>query len=242
MNGNLRPGVYAKDVILHIIRLLGANGGIGYAYEYAGDVFERMSMEERMTVCNMSIEGGARCGYVNPDSKTVAYLQGRPYVDNDNFDETAARWLSFASDADAHFDDVVKIDAAEIEPTVTWGISPDAGISITENIPDPLTAESPEQKASIEEALAYMKLPAGAPSRGSRWMSLSSVPAPTGASRISAKSPNTSRATRSPPTSRPSPSRDPRSSPSSASRKACRKYSVRRASNGAPRDAPCASR
>lgn len=166
VNGNLLPGVYAKDVILHIIRLLGANGGIGYAYEYAGDVFDRMSMEERMTVCNMSIEGGARCGYVNPDAKTIAYLQGRPYVDNENFEETAARWLSFASDPDAHYDDVVKIDAAHIAPTVTWGISPDAGISITENIPDPLTATSPEEKSSIEEALAYMKLPAGAPIAG----------------------------------------------------------------------------
>jgi 3-isopropylmalate/(R)-2-methylmalate dehydratase large subunit len=166
VNGNLRPGVYAKDVILHIIRLLGANGGIGYAYEYAGDVFDRMSMEERMTVCNMSIEGGARCGYVNPDAKTIAYLQGRPYVDNTNFEATAARWLSFASDADAHYDDIVKIAAEDIEPTVTWGISPDAGISITENIPDPLKASSPEQKASIEEALAYMKLPAGTPIQG----------------------------------------------------------------------------
>jgi len=125
-----------------------------------------MSMEERMTVCNMSIEGGARCGYVNPDHKTIAYLQGRPYVDKNNFDETAARWLSFASDADAHFDDIVKIDASKIEPTVTWGISPDAGIAITECIPDPLTAKSPEEKASIEEALAYMKLPAGAPIQG----------------------------------------------------------------------------
>ena len=81
VNGDLRPGVYAKDVILHIIRLLGAKGGIGYAYEYAGEVIDRMSIEERMTVCNMSIEGGARCGYVNPDQKTVAYLEGRPYVD-----------------------------------------------------------------------------------------------------------------------------------------------------------------
>jgi 3-isopropylmalate/(R)-2-methylmalate dehydratase large subunit len=114
----------------------------------------------------MSIEGGARCGYVNPDAKTIAYLQGRPYVDNNNFEATATRWLSFASDADAHFDDIVKIAAEDIEPTVTWGISPDAGISITENIPDPLTATSPEQKASIEEALAYMKLPAGMPIQG----------------------------------------------------------------------------
>ncbi len=161
VNGTLAPGVYAKDVILHIIRQLGANGGIGYAYEYAGNIFDDMSMEERMTVCNMSIEGGARCGYVNPDAKTIAYLKGRPYVDNQDFEATASRWLSFASDADAHYDDIVKIDAASIAPTVTWGISPDHGIAITENIPDPLTASSPEEKASIEEALAYMKLPAG---------------------------------------------------------------------------------
>jgi 3-isopropylmalate/(R)-2-methylmalate dehydratase large subunit len=166
VNGDLRPGVYAKDVILHIIRLLGAKGGIGYAYEYAGDVFDRMSMEERMTVCNMSIEGGARCGYVNPDAKTVAYLKGRPYVDMSDFDATAARWLSFASDADAVYDDVVKINAADIEPTVTWGISPDQGIAISESIPDPAKAETPQQKASIDEALAYMKLPAGTPIKG----------------------------------------------------------------------------
>jgi 3-isopropylmalate/(R)-2-methylmalate dehydratase large subunit len=166
VNGNLRPGVYAKDVILHIIRLLGAKGGIGYAYEYAGDVFDRMSMEERMTVCNMSIEGGARCGYVNPDAKTVAYLQGRPYVDNNDFETTAIRWLSFASDADAVYDDIVHIQADEIEPTVTWGISPDHGISIKENIPDPAKATSAEEKATIEEALAYMKLHAGTPIEG----------------------------------------------------------------------------
>jgi 3-isopropylmalate/(R)-2-methylmalate dehydratase large subunit len=166
VTGNLRPGVYAKDVILHIIRLLGAKGGIGYAYEYAGDVFDRMSMEERMTVCNMSIEGGARCGYVNPDAKTVAYLQGRPYVDMTDFDATAARWLSFASDADAHYDDIVRIDAAEIEPTVTWGISPDHGVSINQSIPDPAKAASELEKQSIEEALAYMKLQPGTPIKG----------------------------------------------------------------------------
>jgi 3-isopropylmalate/(R)-2-methylmalate dehydratase large subunit len=166
VTGNLRPGVYAKDVILHIIRLLGAKGGIGYAYEYAGDVFDRMSMEERMTVCNMSIEGGARCGYVNPDAKTVAYLQGRPYVDMSDFDATAARWLSFASDADAHYDDIVRIDAADIEPTVTWGISPDHGVSINQSIPDPAKAASELEKQSIEEALAYMKLQPGTPIKG----------------------------------------------------------------------------
>ncbi len=166
VNGDLRPGVYAKDVILHIIHQLGAKGGIGYAYEYAGDVFDRISMEERMTLCNMAIEGGARCGYVNPDAKTIAYLKGRPYVDMDDFDATAERWLSFASDADAKFDDIVKIKAEDIEPTVTWGISPDHGISISESIPDPAKASSPEEKASIDEALAYMKLAPGTPIKG----------------------------------------------------------------------------
>ena len=166
VTGDLRPGVYAKDVILHIIRLLGAKGGIGYAYEYAGDLFDRMSMEERMTVCNMSIEGGARCGYVNPDAKTIAYLSGRPYVDMSDFDATALRWLSFASDADAHYDDIVRINASDIEPTVTWGISPDHGVAISENIPDPAHASSEIDKQSIEEALAYMKLPAGTPIKG----------------------------------------------------------------------------
>lgn len=166
VSGDLRPGVYAKDVILHIIRLLGAKGGIGYAYEYAGDVFDRMSMEERMTVCNMSIEGGARCGYVNPDAKTVAYLQGRPYVDMTDFDATAARWLSFASDSDAQYDDIVRINAADIEPTVTWGISPDHGIAINQSIPDPAKASSELEKQSIEEALAYMKLAPGTPIKG----------------------------------------------------------------------------
>ena len=166
VTGKLRPGVYAKDVTLHIIRLLGAKGGIGFAYEYAGNVFDDMSMEERMTVCNMAIDGGARCGYVNPDAKTIAYLHGRPYVDMADFDATATRWLSFASDADAVYDDIVKIDAASIEPTVTWGISPDQGIAISENIPDPAKAATPQEKASIEEALAYMKLPAGTPIQG----------------------------------------------------------------------------
>ncbi len=166
VNGDLRPGVYAKDVILHIIRSLGAKGGIGYGYEYAGDTIARMSIEERMTVCNMSIEGGARCGYVNPDAKTLAYLQGRPYVDMTDFEATAARWLSFASDPDAHYDDVVEFNASDIEPTVTWGISPAHGISISESIPDPATAANPLEQASITEALAYMKLAAGTPIQG----------------------------------------------------------------------------
>ncbi|SHJ99328.1 3-isopropylmalate dehydratase, large subunit [Rubritalea squalenifaciens DSM 18772] len=164
VNGELKQGVYAKDVVLHIIRLLGAKGGIGFAYEYGGDVFDRMTMEERMTVCNMSIEGGARCGYVNPDETTFEYLKGRPYAPKeDEWDAAIERWKSFASDADAEYDDVVNINAADIEPTVTWGISPDHGVGVSELIPDPEKAETPEQRASIQEALDYMKLPAGTP-------------------------------------------------------------------------------
>jgi len=169
VTGKLRPGVYAKDVILHIIRTLGVNGGTGFAYEYAGDVFERMSMEERMTVCNMSIEGGARAGYVNPDETTFAYLKGRPYSPKGaGWDAAVARWRSFASDPGCKYDDVFKIDAAAIEPTVTWGINPGQAISVNETIPDPATATSVDEKASIEEALAYMQLRAGAPIKGTR--------------------------------------------------------------------------
>ena len=167
VNGKLRPGVYAKDLTLHIIRMLGAKGGIGYAYEYAGDTFDNFTMEERMTVCNMAIEGGARCGYVNPDQTTFDFLKGRPYSPSEaDWDEAVAGWKSFASDADAVFDDVITINAEDIEPSVTWGISPDHGISIGENIPDPATTADPEEKAVIVEALAYMKLPAGTPIKG----------------------------------------------------------------------------
>ncbi len=169
VNGELRPGVYAKDVILHIIAKLGVNGGTGYAYEYAGSVFDGFTMEQRMTVCNMSIEGGARVGYVNPDETTFAYLQGRPYAPaGADWDAAVERWRSFASDPGCTYDDVVIIDAADIAPTVTWGINPGQGISIEETIPDPETATSPDERASIEEALQYMKLEPGAPIKGTR--------------------------------------------------------------------------
>ncbi|MCS5540103.1 MAG: 3-isopropylmalate dehydratase large subunit [Roseibacillus sp.] len=167
VDGPLKPGVYAKDVALDIIRRLGANGGIGYAYEYGGSTFDNFSMEERMTVCNMSIEGGARCGYVNPDEKTFAFLKGRPYAPGeDEWDAAIERWQSFASDPDADYDDLIEIDAADIEPTVTWGISPDQGISISETIPDPAEAGSEALRASYREALDYMQLPGGTPIKG----------------------------------------------------------------------------
>ncbi len=169
VNGALRPGVYAKDVILHIIAMLGAKGGIGYAYEYGGSTFDNFSMEERMTVCNMSIEGGARCGYVNPDEKTFAYLKGRPYCPTGGtWDDAVASWKSFASDEDAVFDDVVSIDAGDVAPTVTWGVSPDQGFSVDGRMPDPAKAASPAERASIEEALEYMQLQPNAPIKGTK--------------------------------------------------------------------------
>lgn len=158
VNGELGPSVYAKDVILHIIRKLGVQGGVGYAYEYAGDVFDRMTMEERMTVCNMSIEGGARCGYVNPDMTTIDYIRDRPFAPKGAaFDRAAEWWLSLASGPEATFDDVVTFDAADIEPTVTWGTTPGQAIGISEKIPALSTFTESDRKG-IEEALAYMGL------------------------------------------------------------------------------------
>ncbi len=169
VTGKLHPGVYAKDVILHIIRTLGVNGGTGFAYEYAGEVFDRFTMEERMTVCNMSIEGGARAGYVNPDETTFAYLKGRPYAPKAaGWDAAVANWKSFASDVGCHYDDVVNINASEIAPTVTWGINPAQGISINELIPDATKTDVADEKASIDEALAYMKLKPGAPIKSTK--------------------------------------------------------------------------
>src|SRR6185295_593775 len=117
VNGALPPGVYAKDVILHIIRTLGVKGGVGYAYEYAGAVLDRMTMEERMTVCNMSIEGGARCGYVNPDQTTCDYLRGRPMApEGVAFDSARAWWTSIASEPGAAYDEVTRLDGSGLAP------------------------------------------------------------------------------------------------------------------------------
>lgn len=169
VDGRLRPGVYSKDVILHIIRLLGANGGIGFAYEFGGSLFDSFTMEERMTVCNMAIEGGARCGYVNPDDKTFEYLKGRPYSPKGaEWDATVEKWRAVASDKDCVYDDVVNIKAEDIPPTVTWGVSPDQAVAVTENVPSPGDAKTATQRESIEDALKYMKLSAGAPIKGTK--------------------------------------------------------------------------
>ncbi len=162
VNGSLGKGVYAKDVILHIIRKLGVNGGIGYAYEFGGSTIESLSMEGRMTVCNMAIEGGARVGYINPDEKTYAFLKGKPYAPGaDKWDKAVRYWESIKSDEDANYDDKISFNAENIKPTVTWGINPAQCIGIDENIPEPVTEGD-------KEALEYMKLQPNKPIEGTK--------------------------------------------------------------------------
>jgi 3-isopropylmalate/(R)-2-methylmalate dehydratase large subunit len=161
VNGKLRPGVYAKDVILYIIQRLGVNGGAGFAYEYGGDVFDRFSMDERMTVCNMSIEGGARCGYVNPDQTTYDYLKGREYAPKAaNWDQAVAYWNSIKSDPSAKYDDVIRYKAEDIPPMVSWGITPAQSIAVDAVIPAVDTFQDNERD-SVREAYAYMDFKPG---------------------------------------------------------------------------------
>ena len=161
VDGALQPGVFAKDLVLHIIRTLGVKGGVGYAYEFAGPAIEALSMEERMTLCNMAIEGGARCGYVNPDQTTFDYLQGRPHAPSgEAWDRAVSWWQSLASGADASFDDEVKLDAAAIAPTITWGITPGQGIGVDEAVPT-LEQIPEEDRPLAQEAYRYMDLQPG---------------------------------------------------------------------------------
>ncbi|HKT81726.1 MAG TPA: 3-isopropylmalate dehydratase large subunit [Vicinamibacterales bacterium] len=159
VNGTLGQGVYAKDVILTIIRQLGVNGGNGFAYEYGGTTLDRMTIEERMTICNMSIEGGARAGYVNPDETTFAYLRGRRFApEGEAFDRAVKWWRQLASDANAQYEDRVTLDAASIEPTVTWGINPGQSVGVRERI----------AANADEEALAFMGFERGQQIEGTR--------------------------------------------------------------------------
>ncbi len=168
VTGTLVPGVYAKDVILEIIRVLGVNGGVGFAYEYSGPVVDRMTMDERMTLCNMSIEGGARVGYVNPDATTVEYLRGRRFVPSGGaFDEAASRWLALASAADADYDDRVALDGSAIRPMVTFGTNPGQSVAVDGRVPRPADVPA-DARAGLEESLRYMGLEGGAPIAGTR--------------------------------------------------------------------------
>jgi len=139
VTGELDEGVEAKDIILEIIRRLGTEGGVGYVYEYAGETIENLDMEGRMSICNMSIEGGARAGYVNPDETTYEWLEGTDYFQEhpEKFEELKPYWESIRSDDDAEYDDVVEIDASELDPVVTWGTTPGQGIGIDDPIPEP---------------------------------------------------------------------------------------------------------
>jgi 3-isopropylmalate/(R)-2-methylmalate dehydratase large subunit len=168
VDGALPRGVFAKDVILAIIRALGVNGGVGFAYEYAGPVIERMSMDERMTLCNMSIEGGARVGYVNPDETTVTYLKGRRFAPaGEDFERARAWWRSMASDPDAAYDDRVRLDGSAMRPMVTFGTNPGQSVAVDERIPAP--GDLPDAaRAGLDESLAYMGLEGGAPIAGTR--------------------------------------------------------------------------
>ena len=192
VDGALGAGVYAKDVILEIIARLGVKGGVGYAYEYGGAAVEHMTMDERMTICNMSIEGGARVGYVNPDQTTFDYIKGRPFApEGEAFDRAVAWWSSMASDHEASYDDVVVLDGSAIEPRVTWGINPGQSVGISDLIPGPDgsgpvsrggSSDAPDfanlpdagfprregDRASIAEALDFMGLDAGAPISGTK--------------------------------------------------------------------------
>jgi len=157
-------GVTAKDVILAVIARIGAAGGVGHVIEYAGAVMRAMTMDERMTVCNMSIEAGARAGMVAPDETTFAYLEGRPFAPRgERWARALAYWKTLSSDAEARFDREVALDGTEIAPTVTWGTSPQDALPITERVPDPARAADATRRESMERALAYMGLTAGTP-------------------------------------------------------------------------------
>src|SRR5688572_6425811 len=162
VEGRLPPGVTAKDVILAIIASVGANGAAGHVIEYAGSTIRAMSIEERLTVCNMSIEAGARAGMVAPDDTTYAYLKGRPYAPTGTaWDRAVAYWRTLPSDADAKFDAEVSLDATQLAPMVTWGNSPEDALPVTGAVPDPARETDPERKAYMERTLRYMGLSPG---------------------------------------------------------------------------------
>lgn len=166
IEGALRPGVTSKDVILAVIAKIGTAGGQGYVLEYRGSAVERMSMEARMTMCNMSIEAGARAGMIAPDETTFAYLRGRSHAPHGSeWDAAVEYWKTLRTDADASFDMEVTLDADELTPFVTWGTNPGQGLPLGERIPEPERIADESERTATEKALAYMGLEAGTPLR-----------------------------------------------------------------------------
>ncbi|WP_017204478.1 3-isopropylmalate dehydratase large subunit [Microbacterium algeriense] len=164
VEGTLRPGVTAKDIILAVIAKIGTGGGQGYVLEYRGSAIRALSMEGRMTICNMSIEAGARAGMVAPDETTFAYLEGRPHAPKgQDWDDAVAYWRTLPTDEGAAFDAEVLIDADELEPFVTWGTNPGQGSSLSSAVPNPAEITDPNERAAAERALEYMDLTPGTP-------------------------------------------------------------------------------
>ncbi len=162
VDGQLPPGVTAKDIILAIIGEIGTAGGTGYALEYAGEAIRALSMEGRMTICNMSVEGGAKAGFMAPDDKAYDYLKDKPKAPKGNaWDEAMRYWETLASDAGAHFDREIRLDAAKLPPLVTWGTSPEQVISITGKVPVPSEIQDEKKRAAAERSLGYMGLNGG---------------------------------------------------------------------------------
>ena len=164
VSGKLNPGVTAKDVILHIIGKYGIDFGTGYVIEYTGDVIRNMSMEERMTVCNMSIEAGAKAGLISPDEKTFEYLKGRRYVPSgEEFDQAVKKWQALATDEGAKYDRVVEVKGDDIDPQVTWGTNPSMCVSVNDTVPHPDDFDSETDQKAARQALEYMGLEPGTP-------------------------------------------------------------------------------
>ncbi len=164
VNGQLNPGVTAKDVVLAIIGKIGTAGGTGYTIEFGGQAIRSLSVEGRMTVCNMAIEAGARAGLVAVDEKTIEYVNGRPFAPTgDTLEKAVAAWKGLVSDSDAKFEAVVELDAADIVPQVSWGTSPEMVAPVTGNVPDPATAGNETKQNNYLQALKYMGLEAGTP-------------------------------------------------------------------------------
>ncbi|MCP2256626.1 3-isopropylmalate/(R)-2-methylmalate dehydratase large subunit [Streptoalloteichus tenebrarius] len=166
VQGALPPGVTAKDLILAVIARIGTGGGQGHVIEYRGPAIEKLSMEARMTVCNMSIEAGARAGMIAPDETTFAYLEGRPHAPRgDDWDAAVADWRALRTDDEATFDREVVIDASTLSPFVTWGTNPGQGAPLSGSVPDPASFADPSERMAAEKALEYMGLRAGQPLR-----------------------------------------------------------------------------
>lgn len=164
VNGELGRGVTAKDLVLAVIGKIGTAGGTGYTIEFGGDAIKALSIEGRMTVCNMAIEAGARAGIVAVDDKTIEYLKGRPFSPSaELWDQAEAAWRELHSDDDAHFDKIIELEAIDIEPQVSWGTSPEMVAAISKNIPDPAQMENDAKRGNYQQALAYMGLEANTP-------------------------------------------------------------------------------